>query len=51
MVVNFVHRAVDLPEGPAAKAAGRTEERQRTWVRQRTALSYDKAKPAKSLRR
>ncbi|MFJ4741077.1 Tn3 family transposase [Streptomyces sp. NPDC088775] len=43
-VVDFVRRAVDLPEGTVAKAANRTAERQRTAVRRRTGLSYDKPK-------
>jgi TnpA family transposase len=46
-VVDFVRRAVDLPEGTVPKAANRTAERQRTAVRQRTGLSYDKAKARK----
>jgi hypothetical protein len=35
-VVDFVRRAVHLPEGTAPRAASRTAERQRTAVRQRT---------------
>jgi len=46
-VVDFVRRAVDLPEGTVPKAANRTAERQRTAVRQRTGLSYDKARARK----
>ena len=37
-VVDFVRRAVDLPEGTVPRAANRTAERQRTAVRQRTGL-------------
>ncbi|MFG2653529.1 DUF4158 domain-containing protein [Streptomyces sp. NPDC048436] len=47
MVVDFVRRAADLPEGTVPRAANRTAERQRTAVRQRTGLSYDKAKARK----
>jgi hypothetical protein len=47
-VVDFVRRAVDLPEGTVPRAANRTAERQRTVVRQRTGLSYDKAKARKT---
>ncbi|MEU9500014.1 DUF4158 domain-containing protein [Streptomyces sp. NPDC048196] len=46
-VVDFVRRAVDLPEGTAPRASNRTAERQRTAVRQRTGLSYDKARARK----
>ncbi|MET7711403.1 DUF4158 domain-containing protein [Streptomyces sp. NPDC005407] len=46
-VVDFVRRAVDLPEGTVPRAVNRTAERQRTAVRQRTGLSYDKAKARK----
>ncbi|MFC8833316.1 Tn3 family transposase [Streptomyces griseoincarnatus] len=46
-VVDFVRRAVDLPEGTLPRVANRTAERQRTAVRQRTGLSYDKAKARK----
>ncbi|MFJ9718429.1 DUF4158 domain-containing protein [Streptomyces sp. NPDC101213] len=50
-VVDFVHRASDLPEGTMPGAANRTAERQRTAVRQRTGLSYDKARAGRSPRR
>lgn len=46
-VVNFVRRALDLPEGTMPGAMNRTAERQRTAVRQRTGLSYDKARARK----
>ncbi|MFE1790894.1 DUF4158 domain-containing protein [Streptomyces sp. NPDC059525] len=46
-VVDFVRRAVDLPEGTVLRVANRTAERQRTAVRQRTGLIYDKAKARK----
>ncbi|WP_432047839.1 hypothetical protein [Streptomyces asiaticus] len=38
-VVDFVRRALDLPEGTMPGAVNRTAERQRTAVRQRTGLS------------
>ncbi|WP_189216129.1 MULTISPECIES: DUF4158 domain-containing protein [Streptomyces] len=47
-VVDFVRRAVELPEGTVPRAANRTAERQRTAVRQRTGLSYGKAKARKT---
>ncbi|MFG2115700.1 DUF4158 domain-containing protein [Streptomyces sp. NPDC048718] len=50
-VVDFVRRAVNLPEGTVARAANRTAERQRTAVRRRTGLSYDKRRPGGSPRR
>ncbi|MFI6274583.1 DUF4158 domain-containing protein [Streptomyces sp. NPDC050988] len=46
-VVGFVRRAVDLPEGTAARGCDRTAERQRTAVRRRAGLVYDKAKARK----
>ncbi|MEH0517151.1 DUF4158 domain-containing protein [Streptomyces sp. B21-079] len=46
-VVDFVRRAVELPEGTVPGAVNRTAERQRTAVRQRTGLVYDKARARK----
>ncbi|MCX4583182.1 DUF4158 domain-containing protein [Streptomyces sp. NBC_01481] len=46
-VIDFVRRAMDLPEGTVPRATNRTAERQRTAVRRRTGLSYNKAKVRK----
>ncbi|MEU8620476.1 DUF4158 domain-containing protein [Streptomyces sp. NPDC048623] len=46
-VVEFVRRVVDLPDDVVPTAANRTAEWQRTAVRQRTGLIYDKAKARK----
>ncbi|MEU5525179.1 DUF4158 domain-containing protein [Streptomyces sp. NPDC047860] len=44
MVVDFVRRAVELPEGTKPLwATGRTAERQRTEVRRRVGATYDQA--------
>ncbi|WP_330315077.1 DUF4158 domain-containing protein [Streptomyces sp. NBC_00523] len=44
MVVDFVRRAVELPEGTAPLwETGRTAERQRTEVRRRVGATYDQA--------
>ncbi|GHI04651.1 hypothetical protein Scel_29720 [Streptomyces cellostaticus] len=44
MVVDFVRRAVELPEGTVPLwATGRTAERQRTEVRRRVGATYDQA--------
>ncbi|MET8179392.1 DUF4158 domain-containing protein [Streptomyces sp. NPDC005336] len=43
-VIDFVRRAIDLPEGTVPRATNRTAERQRTAERRRTGLSYDKVK-------
>ncbi|TLS41374.1 DUF4158 domain-containing protein [Streptomyces montanus] len=44
MAVDFVRRAVELPEGTKPLwAIGRTAERQRTEVRRRVAATYDQA--------
>ncbi|AVZ75570.1 hypothetical protein SLUN_28555 [Streptomyces lunaelactis] len=45
MVVDFVRRAVELPEGTMSLwATGRTAERQRTEVRRRVGATYDQAR-------
>ncbi|MFJ7996397.1 DUF4158 domain-containing protein [Streptomyces sp. NPDC096310] len=47
-VVEFVRRAVDLPEGTEPfRASGRTGERMRTGVRRRSGVSYDTARARK----
>ncbi|MBT2401420.1 Tn3 family transposase [Streptomyces sp. ISL-100] len=48
MVVDFVRRAVELPEGTLpGYASERTAAQHRTWVRRRTGVHYDKAKARK----
>jgi hypothetical protein len=42
-VVDFVRRAVELPEGTVPDAVGRTAERQRTWVRRKLDARYEPA--------
>ena len=51
MVVDFVRRAVSLPEGTLlSHASKRTAEQHRTWVRRRIGVRYD-GKRARQLSR